>query len=188
MRYTNESGWRDDTDSRVGRMLAKVGLRAADLDATVSYQYSNDRLKQVGSLPSTEATRDPTQNFTAGDFFAPVLNMGVINATYAITERLKVEGNRFGRALDAEQFNVNLIAANTRLLNHTLSFGGRLQGSHEGTVFSRDNLLIVGAEYTRNRVTSRTSEAEDTGGEELTADLADTQNAVGAYFQNSLTI
>ena len=93
------------------------------------------------------------------------------------------------RALSAEQFNVNLIAADTRLLNSTLSVGGRLQATYRSAILGRDNVLIVGAEYTRSRVTSRTFEEEgDGGGEELAADLADTQDAVGAYFQNSLTL
>ena len=188
MRYTDETGWRDDSETRIGRVLAKLGLRTGDLDATVSYQYSNDRIKQPGSLPSYEVSRNPTQNFTAGDFFAPVLNMGIINASYAVTERLKVDGNAFVRALSTEQFNVNLIAEDTRLLNNTLSVGGRLRASHRSAIFGRDNVLIVGAEYTRSRVTSRTFEEEDGGGEELAADLADTQDAVGAYSQNSLTI
>ena len=188
MRYTDETGWRDDSETRIGRVLAKLGLRKGDLDATVSYQYSNDRIKQPGSLPSYEVSRNPTQNFTAGDFFAPVLNMGIINASYAVTERLKVDGNAFVRALSTEQFNVNLIAEDTRLLNTTLSVGGRLQASHRSAIFGRDNVLIVGAEYTRSRVTSRTFEEEDGGGEALAADLADTQDAVGAYAQDSLTI
>lgn len=187
LRYTDETGWRQDADTRIGRAFAKLGLRAAGLDATVSYQYSNDRIKQAGSLPSYEVSRDPTQNFSAGDFFAPVLNMGIINASYALTERLKLEGNAFVRALSAEQFNVNLIAEDTRLLNDTLSVGGRLQLSHRGTILGRDNVLIAGAEYTRNRVTSRTFEEESEGGEALAADLADTQDAVGAYVQDSFT-
>lgn len=188
MRYTDETGWRDDTNTRIGRVLAKLGVRAADLDATVSYQYSNDRIKQAGSLPSYLVGRNPTANFTAGDFFAPELNFGIINATYAISEQLKLEGNAFVRALSSEQFNVNLIAANTRLLNHTLSAGGRIQLGNRGSIFGRDNVLIAGAEYTYNRVTSRTLEAGETGEQALEADLADTQNAVGAYAQNTFTL
>jgi outer membrane cobalamin receptor len=66
-----EDGYRDATDSRVARAFAKVGVRAAGLDATVSYQYSNDRIKQAGSLPQSELRIDRRANFTAGDFFAP---------------------------------------------------------------------------------------------------------------------
>src|SRR5262249_34141005 len=144
--------------------------------------------KQPGSLPASQISRDPTANFTSGDFFAPVLNMGVINASYAINEQLKIEANGFVRALDTEQFNVNLSGPNSRLLNHVLSAGGRLQASHKGTLFGLDNLLIVGGEYTNNYVTSRTFEAEEGEQEELTADLKDSQQVWGAYIQNTLTL
>ena len=114
--------------------------------------------------------------------------MAIINASYALTERVKMEGNAFVRSLGAEQFNANLIAADSRLLNRTLSVGGRLQGSYRSTILGRDSVLIVGAEYTRSRVTSRTFEQEEGGAEALEADLADTQNGVGAYAQSTVTI
>ena len=65
-RYTDETGWRDDSETRIGRVLAKLGLRKGDLDATVSYQYSNDRIKQPGSLPSYEVSRNPTAELHRG--------------------------------------------------------------------------------------------------------------------------
>src|SRR6266436_3424703 len=187
MRYTEETGWRADSDARIGRVFGKLGLRAGDLGATISYQYSNDKIKEPGSLPTYQVSRDPTANFTAGDFFAPTLNMAILNTSYAITERLKLEGNAFARALSVDQFNVNLAGPNTRLLNNTLSTGGRLQASYGGRVFGQDNTLIVGAEYTRSYVTSRTFE-NGPDGQELEANLADTQRSVGAYAQNTFTI
>ena len=44
-------GYRDFTSSRLSREFAKLGARAGDFDAVVRYQYSNDRIKQAGSLP-----------------------------------------------------------------------------------------------------------------------------------------
>jgi len=187
VRYSHEVGWRDDSDARIGRALGKIGIRRGGLDATVSYQYSNDRIKEPGSLPASQVNVDPTANFTAGDFFSPVLNMGVINARYAVTDQVKVEANAFVRELDSEQFNVNLSGPNTRLLNHVLSAGGRLQASHKDSLLGRDNLLIVGGEYTNNYVTSRTFE-EDNAGQELAANLKDSQQVWGAYVQDSLTL
>src|SRR5215471_5168538 len=189
VKYSNETGWRDDSDARIGRALGKIGVRAGGLDATISYQYSNDLIKQAGSLPSSQVSLDPSANFTPGDFFAPVLNMGVINASYAVTDQIKVDANGFVRALDSEQFNVNLVGPNSRVLNHVLSSGGRLQASYKATPFGRENLLIVGGEYTNNYVTSRTfEEDEDDGGEELSADLKDSQQVWGAYVQDSITL
>jgi len=187
VRYSEETGWRVDSDARIGGVFGKLGLRIADLDATLSYQYGNNKLKEPGSLPTSQASRDPTANFTAGDFFAPVLNMAILNARYALTERVTLEGNAFVRALHVDQFNVNLAGPNTRLLNETLSTGGRLQASDKTRILGQDNTLIVGAEYTRSDVTSRTFE-DDSSGPVLDANLADTQHAVGAYAQDTLTI
>lgn len=185
--YAHEAGWRDDTESRIGRTFTKLGLRAGDLDAWLSYQYSHDRIEQAGSLPLFDAIRRPVTNFTSGDFFAPTMHLAILNARYAATPQLGVEANAFVRALDAQQFNVSLIAENTRLSTRTLSTGGRLQASHRETILGRDNVLIVGAEYTRSHVTSRTVE-EGAEGPSVAADLADTQDAVGAYIQDTFTL
>jgi iron complex outermembrane recepter protein len=183
-----EDGYRDATESRVARAFAKVGVRGAGLDATVSYQYSNDRIKQAGSLPQSELRIDRRANFTAGDFFAPELNMGIINARYPLGETLTLEGNAFVRALSTEQFNVNLIAANSRLLNTTLSVGGSLQASARNVVAGRDNVAILGVEYVNNQVTSRTFEEEAGAAQTLEANVADSQNAVGLYAQDTLVL
>jgi iron complex outermembrane recepter protein len=187
IRYADEIGWREGTETRIAMARGKLGIRRDGLDATVSYQYSNDRIKQAGSLPSYDVSRHPTATLTP-DFFAPELHLGIVNAGYALTEAVKVEGNAFVRSLRAEQFNANLIAEDTRLVTSTLSTGGRLQASHRSAPFGRDNVLIVGGEYTRSRVTGRTFEEVKEGGEELTADLADVQDAVGLYVQNTLTV
>jgi outer membrane receptor protein involved in Fe transport len=177
-----EDGYRDDTESRLARAFAKVGVRAAGLDATLSYQYGNNRIKQAGSLPQSELGHDRRANFTAGDFFAPELHLAILNARYPVGESVTVEGNAFVRSLSAEQFNANLIAANTRLVNSTVSTGGRLQVSHRDTVLGHDNVVILGAEYARTRVTSRTF--QESGG----ADLADDQIAAGLYAQDTLVM
>jgi len=181
-----EDGYRDATESRVARAFGKIGVRTAGLDATVSYQYSNDRIKQAGSLPQSELRIDRRANFTAGDFFAPELNMAIVNARYPLGDTLTLEGNGFVRALSAEQFNVNLIAVNTRLLNSTLSAGGSLQASARSVVAGRDNVAILGVEYVNSQVTSRTFEEAAGAAQTLEADVADNQNAVGVYAQDSL--
>ena len=182
-----EDGYRDFTESRVAHAFGKIGVRAAGLDATVSYQYSNDRIKQAGSLPQSELRLDRRANFTAGDFFAPELNMAIVNAKYPLGEHVTLEGNGFVRALSAEQFNVNLVTANSRLLNSTLSAGGSLQASVRGTIAGRSNVTILGVEYVNSQITSRTFE-EESEGEALEAHVSDNQNAVGVYAQNTLEL
>ena len=183
-----EDGYRDDTESRLARAFTKVGVRAAGLDATLSYQYGNNRIKQAGSLPQSELGHARRANFTPGDFFAPEVHLAILNARYPVGESVTVEGNAFVRALSTEQFNVNLIAANTRLVNSTLSTGGRLQVSQRDTVIGHDNVVILGAEYSRTRVASRTFEEMGGAGQSLEADLADDQAAVGLYAQDTLVV
>lgn len=187
LRYTAEDGYRDDTNSRLARAFAKVGVSRGDTDVTVSYQYSNDNLKQAGSLPQSELAINRRANFTAGDFFAPELNLATINAEHRFDESLTANLNAFVRSLRSTQFNVNLISANSTLLNNSLSVGGGLQGTYRTTIAGARNVLIGGMEYTHSYVTSQTFEAEPEG-PELEADLTDTQNAVGAYVQDALTL
>jgi len=183
----HEDGYRDDTESRLSRAFAKMGVRAAGLDATISYQYSNNRIRQAGSLPESLLRHDRQANFSP-DFFAPELNLAIINASYSLGEALTLQGNAFVRALSTEQFNTNLITANSRLLNTTLSTGGRVQASYRATVARRDNMLILGAEYVRSRVTSRTFQEAGGAGQSLEADLTDDQRAVGLYAQDTLVV
>ena len=65
--------------------------------------------------------------------------------------------------------------------------GGTAQATHAGTLAGRRNVLIAGVEYTRHDVRSRTFEVLASGST-LTADVADTQDAVGTYAQDALTL
>src|SRR2546430_17436864 len=75
-------------DSRVSRVFGKLGLATGGTDATLSYQYSQDRIKQAGSLPERDAREHPRRNFTAGDFFATELHQAILYGEQPITERL----------------------------------------------------------------------------------------------------
>ena len=182
-----EDGFRDFTSARVSRVFTKLGVTEDGTDATLSYQYSQDRIKQAGSLPEREARNHPRRNFTAGDFFEPELHQAILNGEQQIGERLTLTGNAFVRALDAEQFNMNQLAPNSRLLNRTLSSGGAAQVAHDGVLAGRRNVLVAGVEYTRHDVRSRTFE-ESSDSRELQADLTDLQDAVGVWLQDSLTL
>jgi iron complex outermembrane recepter protein len=182
-----EDGYRDFSASRLSRGFAKVGARVGDLDAAVSYQYSNDRIEQGGSLPPRELGRDRRTNFTAGDFYAPELHQAILNARYRPADHVTLDGNTFVRDLSVEQFNVNAAADNSRLLNHIRSVGGRMQASYDRALLGLDNVLVAGIEYTRHGVTSRTIQ-ENQESRSLEASLADTQDAAGVYLQNSLSV
>src|SRR5712691_3238707 len=182
-----EDGFRAFTDARVSRLLGKLGFRLNGTDATLSYQYSNDRINQAGSLPESALRVDRAENLTPGDFFAPELHQVILNGRQPLGQHWTLSANAFARSLKSEQFNVNLIGDNSRLRNDTLSAGGTLQATHRSTIVGRENVLIFGAEYTHHDVGSRTFE-ENATIRSLRADLTDSQHAVGAFVQNSLTL
>jgi outer membrane receptor protein involved in Fe transport len=182
-----EDGYRDFTSATVNRVFGKLGFERGETDVTVSYQWSQDKLKQAGSLPESELNRDRRANFTAGDYFRPELNFAIINAEQHFGESLTANLNAFVRALSVTQFNVNLITSNTKLENNTLSTGGGVQLKYRSTIFSLPSLLVAGAEYGWSRVTSKTLQQAD-GTFEPEADLADIQNSFAVYAQHALTL
>src|SRR5207245_7381230 len=55
--------------------------------------------------------------------------------------------------ISSEQFNVNLIGPNSRLLTDTRSTGGTVQAAYRADVVRRPNVLLAGVEYVRSDVT-----------------------------------
>ena len=186
LNQVSEDGYRDFTSARLSRAFVKFGIQAGDTDATVSYQYSNNRIDQAGSLPQSVLREDRRANLTP-DSWTPELSFGIVSVRRTLGEHWTVSANAFVRTLEAQQFNANLIAENSELRNRTLSVGGTLEATHRGKIAERDNVLIVGAEYTRHDVHSRTFEGP-TGAQALTANLTDTEDAVGVFAQDSLVL
>jgi iron complex outermembrane recepter protein len=204
-----EDGWRDQSEARLGKAFGKLGYRGAGGDVTLSFQHAENRIEQPGSLPLSELRRDRTANFTGGDFFRPTLTLVTLNVRRDLGERAGVTLNAFGRFLDAEQFNANLIADNTRLFNRTTSVGGTGQLLHESLPLGRPNRLIVGFEWTHHDVAIRVGqekngrtledcarEAAEAGIDgvvacplkQLVTRIADEQHAVGAFAQDTLDL
>src|SRR5262249_1768968 len=52
--YAREDGWRDASEMRIGRAFGKLGYRHGGTDATLSFQYVDNRIEQAGSLPLSE--------------------------------------------------------------------------------------------------------------------------------------
>jgi outer membrane receptor protein involved in Fe transport len=183
-----DDGFREATESRVSRVFAKLGFALAGTDATLSYQYSSDRLKQAGSLPEADAQRHRRRNFTAGDFFKPELHQAILNVEQTIGESVTVRLNAFVRALHSEQFNVNFLGENTRLFTNTRSTGGTVQATHRASPAGLPNVFVAGFEFVRSDVTSRTM-LEEVGEPGVPdSNLADTQDAIGVYAQNALSV
>src|SRR6267143_4313411 len=124
---TQEDGWRNATDARLTKLFGKVGFRGSGTDLTLSYQHADNRIYQAGPLPASSLDSNRSANYTAGDFFAPRLDQLALNGRRDLGDDFTVSANAFGRLLHVEQFNVNLLAENSRLLSRTASAGGTVQ-------------------------------------------------------------
>jgi iron complex outermembrane receptor protein len=192
-----ERGWRDDGGSQGYRGYGKLGLRLDGTDVWVSYQFQRDRLSQPGSLPQPMLVENPRGNYTAGDFFQPMLNLATLNAEQRIGPDLSLTVNGFVRSLDAQQYNSSQLSPDTRLFNYTLSLGAALQLDHRKTFGDLKNHFTAGAEVGRNTVHILVNQEANgrygTGenGEplpQLIGDLSDTQRLFGAFVQDELKV
>jgi outer membrane receptor protein involved in Fe transport len=197
----SENGFRAQSNTRAAQAFGKLGYRAALSDVSLSYQYHNDQIRQAGSLPLSVLRVDRRANFTGGDFFAPQLHLVALNASHRLTSNVSFTANAFFRALDAEQFNASLLAADTRLFNRTRSGGTILQLSHRSRLGPWVNQLVIGAEYTRDdvriRVFSEQNErtlarclvsSTDCPFRQFLADLSDRSNPLGFYLFDTLRL
>src|SRR5689334_1241676 len=126
-RYEHETGWRQETRSRIGTLFAKLGLLNGTWDATLSYSGADNRISQAGSLPERLAATNPRINFTGGDYFAPRAHLVILNAQRLLGRGTQLALNAFGRSLESEQFNVNFVGQDSRQRNATRTAGGAVQ-------------------------------------------------------------
>jgi outer membrane receptor protein involved in Fe transport len=207
--FARQDGWRDASATRLGKGFGKVGVRYGGTDATLSFLYGDNRIEQPGSLPLSLLGQDRTLNFTGGDFFSPRAYLSTLNLRQELGAGFALSLNGFGRILDAEQFNVNLIADNARSFTHTTSAGGTLQLGHRAPVLGRQNHLIMGAEYVHHDVSTQVFEEKNdrtlascfedalTAGDDpaeacplqaLSTKVSDKQNGAGLYVQDTLDL
>jgi iron complex outermembrane receptor protein len=186
--FFSEDGWRDVSASRVGRLFARLGLRAGGTDLSLSYQRAQNRIEQPGSLPESELDQHRTRNYTGGDFFAPLLNALTLNARQDLGEGWALAVTAFARTLDAEQFNANLVAANTRSFTSTASLGGTVEAVQQTTVVGRPNRLAFGVEYAHADARVRVFEETAPGQRVIDSDVRDGIDAAGAWAQDTLEL
>lgn len=187
--FFEEDGWRDVSAVRIGKLFAKVGFLRGDTDATLSFQRAENRIEQPGSLPLSDLRRDRTLNFTRGDFFKPLLNLGTLTVRQQLTEQASLSVNAFGRTLEAEQFNVNLIGPNTRSFNHTISAGNTVQLDYDATLLGRSHRLTLGFEYAHHDVAVTVfAEERDEPGRELDSKVRDNEHTFAMYLQDTVEL
>src|SRR2546428_11537394 len=153
-RYEHETGWRQDTRSRIATLFGKIGLLNGTWDATLSYSGADNRIYQAGSLPESLAAVRPDSNFTRGDYFAPQAHLVILNAQ-RLLGRTQLAINAFGRSLNSEQFNVNFVGENSRQLNRTRIGGGAAQPSGRPPLGGTGLLWLAGADADYQRTAVR---------------------------------
>ena len=186
--FLEEDGWREQSRVRLGKLFAKLGLRYGDTDVTLSYQRAQNRVEQAGSLPQSELERDRRQNFTGGDFFKPLANVVTLNARQLLGESTSLGLNAFVRTLDAEQFNVNLLATNTRSFTHTASAGTTVQLDHDTRLGGRADRITLGLEYLHHDVGVSVFQEQPAGARVLDSRVRDDQHAWALFAQNTLEL
>jgi len=193
----SERGWRTVGAGNGVRAFGKLGLRRAEANAALSYQFQHDRLEQPGSLPLPMLDADRRQNYTPGDFFRPTLHLLTLNGRMRLAPGLSLGLNGFFRAMDGEQYNASWIAPDMRLFNRTRSAGAAIQIDHRMRAGVLRNQLTAGAEATRNSVLIRVHEepnsrftVSDSGAPlpRLVSDLSDDQFAIGVFLQDQVRI
>ena len=180
-RYEHETGWRQDTRSRIGTLFAKVGLLNGTWDATFSYSGADNRIYQAGSLPESLATVRPDSNFTSGDYFAPRSHLVIFNGQRLIgTTQLAI--NAFGRSLASEQFNVNFVGEDSRQRNRTRAGGGAAQLSGKVRLGGRELRWLAGADVDYEQVAVRIFAVPGGGApDSLTESVRTNQVNAGAF-------
>jgi iron complex outermembrane recepter protein len=180
-RYEHEQGWRQQTESRVATLFAKVGHLGDTWDATLSYSGADNRVYQAGSLPGQLAAARPDSNFTSGDFFAPQAHLVVLNAQRALG-RTQLAVNGFGRAFTSEQFNVNFVGTDSRQRNATGAGGGAAQVSGRLELGARELSWLAGADADYEHVAVRIFGVPRSGApDSLTASVRTQQVSAGAF-------
>src|SRR6266511_908295 len=188
-RYERETGWREDTRSRIGTLFGKVGLLNGTWDATLSYSGADNRVFQAGSLPESVATADPRRNFTGGDFCAPRAHLVILNAQ-RLVGRTQLAINAFGRSLSSEQFNANFVGEDSRQRNATRSGGGAVQLSGKLLLGARELRWLAGADADYQHVAVRIFAVPGGGGgpDSLTESVRTNQVDAGAFLGANLDV
>jgi len=71
LRYAEEVGWRDDSNTRIARSLAKVGIRLGGLDATLSYQLQQGSDQTTRLAAPVRGGQQPPAELHRGRFLRP---------------------------------------------------------------------------------------------------------------------
>ncbi len=173
--YFDETGWRDNSPTRVHQGFGKVGWQNDKTDIDLSYTYADTSLYGNGATPVSMLDYRRAASYTP-DFTANLLRFVNLTGTQFLTDKLLLSGNVYYRHLmtgaangnindnylanytgppfdctapPASRANLTYCApgqnATSRLLQRTKGFGLQLTDSQD--VFGWTNQAILGADY-----------------------------------------
>jgi outer membrane receptor protein involved in Fe transport len=173
--YFDETGWRDNSPTRVYQGFGKVGWQNEKTDVDLSYTYADTSLYGNGATPMSMLDYRRAASYTP-DFTANLLNFVNLTGTQFLTDKLLLSGNVYYRHLMTGAVNGNIndnyLAnyagppvdcsaapasradltycapgqyATSRLLQRTKGFGVQLTDSQD--VFGWANQGILGADF-----------------------------------------
>ncbi|HWY96879.1 MAG TPA: TonB-dependent receptor [Steroidobacteraceae bacterium] len=173
--YFDETGWRDNSPTRVYQGFGKVGWQNDKTDIDLSYTYADTSLYGNGAAPVSMLDYRRAASYTP-DFTANLLSFVNLTGTQFLTDKLLLSGNVYFRhlmtgaangningnyltnitgapvdctAAPASRANLNYCApgqdSTSHLLQRTKGFGLQLTDSQD--VFGWTNQAILGADY-----------------------------------------
>jgi len=173
--YFDETGWRDESPTRVYQGFGKVGWQNDKTDVDLSYTYADTDLYGDGATPMSMLDYRRASTYTP-DITDNRLNFVNLTGTQFLTDQLLLSGNAYYRRLVTDAINGNIndsylepltglsipcglplttraaIAycepgqnATTLTTQRTAGFGAQLTDSHN--VFGFKNQAVLGLSY-----------------------------------------
>jgi outer membrane receptor protein involved in Fe transport len=105
--YFDETGWRDNSPTRVYQGFGKVGWQNDKTDIDLSYTYADTSLYGNGATPMSMLDYRRESSYTP-DYTANLLSFVNLTATQFLTDKLLLSGNVYYRHLFTDAINGNI--------------------------------------------------------------------------------
>lgn len=105
--FFDESGWRQQSPSRVVQVFGKVGWETEQTDLDLSYTYADTSLYGNGAVPLSMLDYNYESSYTP-DYTANLMNFVNLTGTQFLAEKLLLSGNVYDRHLITNSGNGNV--------------------------------------------------------------------------------
>jgi outer membrane receptor protein involved in Fe transport len=104
--YFDETGWRDNSPSRVYQLFGKAGWQNDKTDVDLSYTYADTSLYGNGATPQSMLDFRREASYTP-DYTANLLSFTNLTGTQFLTDKVLLSGNLYYRHLSTGAVNGN---------------------------------------------------------------------------------